>query len=62
VTHRQSTWTELLRRLKLFHRASLKKMKPFEILLHDFIPKLKRIFALLEELSMILLGRCWLEH
>jgi hypothetical protein len=36
------------------------RMKPFENLLHDFIPKLKLIFAFVEELRMILLGWCWL--
>jgi hypothetical protein len=36
------------------------KMKPFENLPRDFIPKLKLIFAFVEELRMILLGFCWL--
>jgi hypothetical protein len=36
------------------------KMKPFENLPCDFIPKLKLIFAFVEELRMILLGIYWL--
>jgi hypothetical protein len=63
LTASDSPTEDVYRVAASFEAVSLskrEKLKPFENLPRDFIPKLKLIFAFMEELRMILPGSYWL--